>query len=130
MAIKVTNTEAKRPEGGLHSAAFRSNGLVFTSGNTGVDYATGEMPEALEKQVINAIENLKTTLEASHSGIDKVLKVLLFISDESYITTVNRIYATYFKHKPARSCIVCKFPNQKLKVELECVAAEGNKSKL
>lgn len=129
MAIKTSNKEAERPEGGLHSAAFRSNGLVFTSGNTGVDYKTGKLPESLEQQTINSIENLKTTLEASNSSLDQVLKVLLFISDGSYSNAVNKIYAEYFKHKPSRSCIVCKFPNEKLKVELECIA-ESTLSKL
>ncbi|ODQ66618.1 YjgF-like protein [Nadsonia fulvescens var. elongata DSM 6958] len=101
--------------------AWKSNGHVFTSGQVGTD-ANGNLPEDLAEQTRNAFANLKKVLEASGSGLDKILKVLLFISDGSYSSVVNKIYAETFPHKPARSCIVVSFPNKALKVELECVA--------
>jgi 2-iminobutanoate/2-iminopropanoate deaminase len=97
--------------------------ILFTSGNVGTDPKSGEVPEDLRAQAKNALENLKTTLEAGGSSLDNVLKVLLFVADGSYAATVNEVYKEYFPGSPARSCIVVSFPDPKLKLELECIAA-------
>ena len=67
--------------------ASKSNDLVFTSGCVGTDPVTGNLPEDLEQQIINALENLKNVLHASGSSLERVLKVLLFVSDASYAST-------------------------------------------
>ncbi|QEU59468.1 hypothetical protein KDRO_B07400 [Kluyveromyces lactis] len=97
--------------------------LVYTSGCVGSDLVTGKIPEDLETQVRNALDNLGRVLKASNSSFDDVLKILLFVADGSYATTVNAVYKEYFPERPARSCIVVSFPDPTLKVELECVAA-------
>lgn len=132
MAEKISWEQVKLQGNNLLAPAYKTNGgQVFTSGSVGSDPSTGKIPESLEQQTIFAIENLKKVLEASGSSLDKVIKVLLFVSDGSYAPAVNKIYAKYFPHQPARSCIVVGFPNKQLKVELECVAVyDSVKSKL
>ncbi|SCU82606.1 LAMI_0C00100g1_1 [Lachancea mirantina] len=102
--------------------ACSSKDIVFTSGCVGTDPKTGELPENLESQITNALENLKNVLSASGSSMDNVLKVLLFVGDGSYSKVVNEVYQEYFPSAPARSCIVVSFPDPALKVELECIA--------
>lgn len=97
--------------------------LLFTSGCVGTHPESGELPEDIESQTRNALENLKNVLKAGGSSIDKVLKVLIFVGDGTYAAGVNSVYKEYFPGKPARSCIVVAFPDPTLKVELECVAA-------
>ncbi|CAH6722024.1 protein Hmf1p [[Candida] jaroonii] len=121
MPIRISNTDVDRPEG-FNSAAVKSNGLVFTSGNVGLNYETGEYSESVEEQAHQAFKNVKKTLETSGAGLDTVLKVLLFISDGNDGPKINEIYKTYFSEKPARSCVIVQFPNPKIKLELECVA--------
>ncbi|CEP60308.1 RidA family protein LALA0_S01e07734g [Lachancea lanzarotensis] len=106
------------------SPAFVTSGenLVFTSGCVGTDPKTQELPESLEQQTRNALENLKIVLEKSGSSVDQVVKVLLFVADDSYAGVVNRVYSEFFPNSPARSCIVVGFPNKSLKMELECIA--------
>lgn len=108
-------------ENTLLSPAYISNGHVFTAGQVGTD-STGAIPELLEEQTELAIGNLKAVLEASGSSLEKTMKVLLFISDGLYGPTVNKIYAKYFGHRPARSCVIVAFPNAAIKVELEAIA--------
>lgn len=96
--------------------------LVFTSGCVGTNPESGTLPEELDQQVRNSLENLKNVLKASGSSIDNVLKVLLFVADGSFAASVNKIYQEYFPSSPARSCIVVSFPDPKLKIELECIA--------
>ncbi|CAN3375266.1 hypothetical protein DIURU_002162 [Diutina rugosa] len=109
----------------LLSPAYKSNGLVFTSGNVGND-GSGQFPTDVAEQTELAIANLANTLKNSNSGLDKVLKVLLFISNGDDASKVNEVYSKYFPHQPARSCVIVQFPNKSIKVELECVAEENN----
>ncbi|SCW02344.1 LAFE_0F04368g1_1 [Lachancea fermentati] len=126
MAKKINWNEVG-PVGGtpLLSPAFvtsRAGELVFTSGCVGSDPKTDKMPEDLEQQVRNALENLQNVLKASGSSLEHVIKVLLFVADPSYAAVVNRVYQQYLPNAPARSCVVVSFPNPAIKVELECVA--------
>ncbi|QLG71184.1 hypothetical protein HG535_0B02220 [Zygotorulaspora mrakii] len=117
---------------GLLSPAFVTGSgsqLVFTSGCVGTDEKTGKLPSSIEDQARNAFLNLKTVLEKSGSSTDSILKVLLFLSDKSYAVKVNEIYKEFFPNQPARSCILVSFPNESLKVELECVAQVESKRK-
>ncbi|QLL33007.1 hypothetical protein HG536_0D05290 [Torulaspora globosa] len=129
MAKKITWEQVGQPASQLLSPAFVTNAegqLVFTSGSVGTD-ARGQLPSDLESQCRNAFQNLITVLDKSGSSRDAILKVLLFISDSAYASTVNRVYREFFPNQPARSCIVVAFPNDALKVELECVAQVRHK---
>lgn len=102
--------------------AWTSNGHVFTSGIVGQNYTTGEIPETLEEQTELAIANVKKILEASGSSIDKVFKVMMFISHADYSQEMNRIFGKHFPQKPARSCVIAAFMDARIKVELEVIA--------
>jgi enamine deaminase RidA (YjgF/YER057c/UK114 family) len=122
MPEKVSWEQINRVGNTLLSPAYKSNGHVFTSGSVGTDPVTNELPDDVESQTENAIQNLKHVLTQSGSSIDKVLKVLLLIRDPKDAPAINKIYAKHFKTQPARSAIIVGFPNPKLKVELEAVA--------
>ncbi|CAI8506361.1 unnamed protein product [Pichia kudriavzevii] len=121
MVQTVTWEDVEQQGNPLLSPAVKSNGHVFTSGCLGTD-KNGKIPESLVEQTENAIRNLQKVLDTSGSSLDKVLKVLLFISDASFVGEVNKVYGKYFKSKPSRSCVVVGFPNKAVKVEIECVA--------
>ncbi|KAK6455959.1 Endoribonuclease L-PSP/chorismate mutase-like protein [Scheffersomyces xylosifermentans] len=104
--------------------AWTSNGHVFTSGIVGQNYTTGEIPESIEEQTELAIANVKKILEASGTSLDKVFKVMMFISHVDYSSTMNRIYGSHFTQKPARSCVVAAFMDARIKVELEVIATK------
>lgn len=109
--------------------ASKDKDLVFTSGSTGNDPVTGELPSDLEQQARNCMINLQNVLKASGSSMAQVMKVLLFVSDGAHAGVVNKVFTEYFPDKPARSCIVVAFPNDKLKVELECIAQADRKKR-
>lgn len=128
---QVTWEEVNRKGTGLHSAAWKLNGHVFTSGCLGTD-AFGHLPESVEEQTTNAILNLENILKFSGSNLNRVLKVTLYISHSEYAGAVNAIYKKFFINQPARSCVVVGFPNPGVKVEIEGIAeyADLSKSKL
>ncbi len=108
---------------GPYSQAQIVNGLVYTSGQIGIDPATGALVEGLEAQANQVFKNLTELLKAAGSDMSKVVKTTVFIKDMNDFGKVNEIYAKYFTEPfPARSCVeVARLPKDCL-VECEVIA--------
>ncbi len=109
---------------GPYSQAVKTGNLIFTSGMIPIDPATNTLVEGgIEVQAQRAFENLKELLDASGSGLDRVVKTVVFIKDMNDFAKVNEIYATFFTGDyPARSCVeVARLPKDVL-IEIEAIA--------
>jgi 2-iminobutanoate/2-iminopropanoate deaminase len=99
--------------------------MVFTSGQLGLDPATGNFAgEDVKAQAKASLDNVKAILEAAGTGMDKVCKTTVFLSDMANFGAVNEVYGTYFKEGsyPCRSCVeVAALPKGGL-VEIEAIA--------
>ncbi len=106
------------------SQAVKFANLVFCSGQIGINPKTGVLAEGVEKQVEQALENLRAVLTAAHSGFDKVLKSTVFLVRQSDVPTLNAVYRRYFSTAPpARSCIIVQaLPRAGVEVEIEMIA--------
>ena len=69
------------------------------------------------------MRNLKLCLEAAGSGLDKVVKCNVYVTNIAYYDTVNEIYGRYFPNEPpARTfAAVASWPWE-FDIEIECVA--------
>lgn len=110
---------------GPYSHAVKVNGMIFVSGQLGLDPATGTLPEGIEAQTRQSLENLKTIVTGCGSDLAHVVKTGIFLADINDFAKVNEIYAEYFNsEKPARSCVeVANLPKGGL-VEIEVIAVE------
>ena len=108
---------------GPYAQAIRSGSLVFTSGQLGIDPATGKLADGVENQAHAAMRNLGAILAAAGSDYARILKTTIFLADLQDFAAVNGVYASYFGDSfPARSCFqVAALPMGGL-VEIECVA--------
>lgn len=109
---------------GPYSPAIQTEQMVFCSGQTGVDPATGELVAAdLESQTRQVLTNLKNVLEAAGTSLDKVVKTTVFLTDMADFARMNAIYAEFFPGTPpARSTIaVAGLPKNAI-VEIEAMA--------
>jgi len=108
---------------GPYSQAQAVNGLVYTSGQIGIDPAVGALVEGLDAQANQVFKNLGELLKAAGSDMSKVIKTTVFIKDMNDFGKVNEIYAKYFTEPfPARSCVeVARLPKDAL-VECEVIA--------
>lgn len=108
---------------GPYSQAIEVNGFVYTSGQIGIDPATGAIVEGVEAQAHQVCKNLTELLKAAGTSMDNVVKTTVFIKDMNDFGTVNGIYAQYFTEPyPARSCVeVARLPKDVL-VEIEVIA--------
>ena len=108
---------------GPYSAAIAFDRLLFLSGQTPVDPATGELvPGGIREQTAQVARNLAAVLEAAGSGMDRVLKTTCFLTDMADFAAFNEVYAKHFVSKPARSTVAVKALPKGAMVEVELIA--------
>lgn len=97
--------------------------FMYVSGQASVDANTGTIvSDSFEGEMRRSIANLKAILEAGGLGLDHMINVKSYVSDEADLALYNKIYPEYFAAPmPTRSTIVGVL-GTKLKFELDCVA--------
>ena len=69
--------------------------MIFFSGQIPLNPQTGEMPEGIEAQAKQALENVKGLLESQGLDFSHVVKTTVFLDNMDDFNTVNGIYAQY-----------------------------------
>src|SRR5574341_2613545 len=121
---KIISTEKAPKAIGPYSQAIRTDNLVFTAGQVGLDPATMELVEGgVEAQTRQVLTNLKHVLETADSGLKFVVKTTVFLQNMSDFAAMNAVYGEFFpENAPARSTVaVAALPKSAL-VEIECTA--------
>ena len=110
---------------GPYAQAVAVDGLVITSGQLPINPATGAFPEGIAEQTKQSLENVKAILAEAGTGMDRIVKTTVFLSDMNNFGAMNEVYATFFGEGsyPARSAVeVARLPKDAL-VEIEVIAA-------
>ena len=109
---------------GAYSQAIRAGGFVFTAGQLGLDPATGEfVADDVGGQAEQALSNLAAILEAAGSGLDRLVKVTVFLADIGDWPALNEVYGRVIPEPfPARSAFAVKDLPKGARVEIEAVA--------
>ena len=111
---------------GTYSQAVESSGILFTSGQVGIDPETSEMVEGgIEDQAIRVLKNIYAIL--SESGLDKtsIIKLNVFLKDLDDFSIVNDTFKEFFGDNefPARTTVeVSELPLGAL-IEIDCIAS-------
>jgi 2-iminobutanoate/2-iminopropanoate deaminase len=102
---KVIHTDRAPKAVGPYSQAIQTGNFVFTSGQIGLDPATGKLVKGgIKEQARQVMENLKAVLEAADTDFSGVVKTTVFLKDMNDFIHFNEIYAEYFpSEQPARS---------------------------
>ena len=110
---------------GPYSHAVKAGGLVFVSGQPGIDPTTGAKGSTFAEQGRQAFENLRVVLEAAGSGMDRVVNTTCLLGDVSYFPELNALFAEYFAASPpARMAMQVPLPLGLL-FSIGCVATVG-----
>ena len=81
------------------------------------------MPEGVEAQTRQSLDNMKHILEEAVLTMANVVKTTVFLQDMSLFMGMNGVYATYFDGAfPARSAFAVKALPKDALVEIECIA--------
>mgnify|MGYP001624163952 CR=1 FL=1 len=122
---KVISTDLAPAAIGPYAQAVAIDGLVITSGQLPINPTTGAFPEGIAEQTKQSLENVKAILAEAGTGMDRIVKTTVFLSDMNNFGAMNEVYATFFGEGsyPARSAVeVARLPKDAL-VEIEVIAA-------
>ena len=120
----VVRTESAPAAVGPYSQAVRSGGLVWVSGQIPLDPQTGQLvPGSVEDQTRQVLLNLEAILRAAGSGMERIVRATVYLTDLDDFDCVNRIYGEAFTgDPPARVCVEVSRLPRGAEVEIDAVA--------
>ena len=108
---------------GPYSQAINLNGTVFVSGQLPVNPADGKVPQTVEEQTRQSLNNIGAILKEAGLGFDDIVKTTVLLDDIGNFGAMNAVYAEYFKaDKPARVCYQVAALPMGVKVEIDAIA--------
>ncbi len=110
---------------GPYSQGVRAGGLLFCSGQTPLDPATGKLVEGdVTAQARRVLDNLSAVLKAADVTFADVVKTTIFLVDMNDFAAVNAVYKERVGDvAPARSTIAVAALPMGARVEIEAIAA-------
>jgi reactive intermediate/imine deaminase len=100
-----------------YSEAFVIGNFVFAAGQLASDFKTGVPAEArrhtafpyygsdIKLQTHYILKNLKRTFESAGSGLDKVVKAQVFLTELNHFAGFDEVWKEYFRVPPPRTTI-------------------------
>ena len=120
------HTDAAPAAIGPYSQAIRSGDLLFTSGQVGLEPATGQMvPGGVDAEIVQVLNNLQAVLAAAGLGFSDVVKTTIFLKNLFDFQRVNAVYGKAFEEAgahPARSTVEVSQLPRGAQVEIEFIA--------
>ncbi|HUO03608.1 MAG TPA: RidA family protein [Candidatus Binataceae bacterium] len=109
---------------GPYSQAVEDRGMVFCSGQIGIDPASGAIVEGgIETQTRRVLESLREVLSAAGLGFSDIVKTTVFLVDLAEFSIVNRVYGEHFSPPfPARSTVQVAALPRGARIEIEAIA--------
>ena len=111
-------------QGAPYNQAIRVGELVFVAGQLGLRPGESEMVgSTIAEQTEQALTNLGAILEEACSGLDRLVKTTVFLTNLDDFGGMNEVYARHVGDRPpARSTVeVGRLPSGAL-VEIEAIA--------
>jgi reactive intermediate/imine deaminase len=105
------------------SDAVRVGDTLYLSGQLGLG-PDGKLPEGIEAQTKQALENVGAILKRAGLGYEDVFHCTAMLSDMANWPAMNKVYVTYFPEgkRPARSAFGASGLALGGLIELECQA--------
>ena len=129
MEKQVVRTEAAPApfQGAPYSQAIRAGDLVFVSGQLALRPDHAEIvSDSIEEQTQQVFANLRAILEESGSGLDRLVKTTVYLSDLGDFAAMNEVYAKHVgTQPPARATIEVSALPSGAKVEIDAIALAG-----
>lgn len=109
------------------SPAVRVGDVIYLSGQIGTDAAANAnvvVPGGIEAETRQTLNNIKRTVEAVGSSMDKVVKCTVMMADMAEWDRMNVVYREFFTpgKLPARSAFGTSGLALNARVEIECIA--------
>jgi len=110
---------------GPYSPGVVLGDLIFVSGQGAVDPKTGKLAgDDVESQTEQVFKNIEAILKAAGSGLDKVVRCGVFLTDMREFPRMNAVYERMMAgNRPVRTTVqAAALPMEGLKVEIDAIA--------
>lgn len=105
-----------------YSRAVVDGEWVFISATAGSETDGGFSPDAA-LQARRALAIIGTALAEAKAGFADVVRVRVYLADRADVMAVSKILGeTFAAPHPTNTTIICGFPDERIKVELEMTA--------
>jgi len=121
---KILNTEKAPAAIGPYNQAIKAGQTLYVSGQIPLIPETMELiTTGVEDEAHQVLKNVEAILQNAGYTFDDVVKTSIFLSSMDYFSTVNEVYAQYFKtNQPARECVAVKTLPKQVNVEISVIA--------
>jgi 2-iminobutanoate/2-iminopropanoate deaminase len=124
-AEAITTADAPAPVG-PYNQAVKAGGLLFCSGQIGLDPGTGVLVGHgdVVAEARQVLANLRAVLAAAGCTPQQVVRTTVFLTDLADFARVNAVYADSFGSgvSPARACVQVSALPKGARVEIDCIA--------
>ncbi|MBT3299293.1 MAG: reactive intermediate/imine deaminase [Candidatus Marinimicrobia bacterium] len=128
MSRRIIHTPDAPAAIGTYNQAVQAKGMIFTSGQLGIDPHTGQIIQGgIKAETFKALQNIEAILKAAGLTKMNIIKLTVFLTDLHGFSYVNESFETFFGHIdfPARSTVEVSALPLGAKVEIECIATVG-----
>ena len=111
---------------GTYSQAVRAGDAIYVSGQIGLDPASLQLVEGIEAQIHRVFRNLEAIARAAGSGLERSVRMTVYLTDLAHFAKVNEIMAHYVPQPyPSRAAVgVASLPRGAL-VEIDAILYAG-----
>ena len=96
----ISTPNAPRPPA-TYSQATRATGLVFVSGTSPADPATGQLVgSTIQEQTRQCLTNISAILAAAGSSLDRVVSATVILAEEDDFAGMNEEWLRWFPTDP------------------------------
>ena len=121
---RAISTEGAPSAIGPYVQGVVSEGLLFCSGQIGLDPSSGELVRGgVGAEAERVLTNLKAVVEAAGGTLAGVVKTTIFLCDMADFGVVNEVYGRFFPEPyPARATVAVAALPRGARVEIDAIA--------
>ncbi|MDQ6951178.1 MAG: Rid family detoxifying hydrolase [Mariprofundales bacterium] len=125
--MDIVNSKQAPKAVGPYSHAVVHDGIVYASGQIGLDPITGKLVAGgIAAEAKQVMQNLTAVLNAAGSAPGQIIKTGIYLIDMTDFSVVNALYAEWLgDHRPARATVAVAQLPLGAKVEMDVIAAKG-----
>lgn len=125
--LAIFSTDAAPAAIGPYAQAVAAGGVVYCSGQIGLDPATGELVAGgVEAEAERVLANLAGVLAAAGTDFSRVTKATIYLTDMADFGAVNEIYARHLGGaRPARATVAVAALPKGARIEIDAIAVAG-----
>ena len=110
---------------GPYSQAILSNETLYCSGQIALDKDGNLKNSNIEDETVQIFKNINTILNEVNMTFENIVKSTIFLKNMDDFSTVNSIYAKYFKSSPpARETVEVSRLPKNVKIEISVIAVK------